>query len=401
LSKETNISQYKLISTTNMKAYIMTILSFTTTLLMLLSLSQINQVKAACGYDAPVVGNASMFIDISTSPTGFLGSAGTFDDSETLVNLGFNARIGCGQFSSLYVSSNGVVSATPTGAAFSNQATAFPNMIAVFWDDWFVTGGTDTYVRWSTVGTAPNRIFVVTWYVHNFAGNVNARALFQAQVHESLSTSDIYFVYVDTTSSNGNGCGSRTVQLGSISGSTANDVWCFDANGTPNSITDDFSLHFTNSRCRDCFCQQENSGRCYARMRDSGCPAGTLANYFDCAAEAQAHDACPCNVASKPCKHQATDNNQCFALTSTGVCPRGTALCSTKTQVETQESSDNNSNSNNSTPFIAGVAAGSVGAVALVALVALVVLKRRARVHQQQQQQQQQVQQQVELTTSA
>ncbi|MEZ4686441.1 MAG: hypothetical protein R3B47_10365 [Bacteroidia bacterium] len=80
------------------------------------------------------------------------------------IPIGFSFEFYCNTFSQLYLSSNGWLSFTATTASsFANSpvvtATAPNNLIAMFWDDLHPgLGGT---VRYQTLGTAPNRVFVI------------------------------------------------------------------------------------------------------------------------------------------------------------------------------------------------------------------------------------------------
>ncbi len=118
---------------------------------------------AACGgftYNDATCANA--FEDISATGTNtFIG-----DEQEILVPIGFNFNFYGVAYPELYISDNGYVSFTEvTGTSFSNQDIPDPdnpnNLIAPLWDDLDPASGGAVY--YETLGTAPNRRFIVQW----------------------------------------------------------------------------------------------------------------------------------------------------------------------------------------------------------------------------------------------
>jgi len=95
----------------------------------------------------------------------------TGDEALAQVALPFGFPFYGQQYSSAWVSSNGFLSfSQPSAAAGTNGAipgAAQPNnAVYAFWDDLVVKAGTTT-VRTATLGTAPNRQFVVEWRLAN------------------------------------------------------------------------------------------------------------------------------------------------------------------------------------------------------------------------------------------
>jgi uncharacterized repeat protein (TIGR01451 family) len=86
------------------------------------------------------------------------------DDSQTQVPIGFAFNFNGVNYTNVFLNSNGVLSFTAGFTAFNNIAlpnTTPNNAIFAYWDDLDRSvGGTITY---GTVGTAPNREFIVSW----------------------------------------------------------------------------------------------------------------------------------------------------------------------------------------------------------------------------------------------
>jgi hypothetical protein len=109
--------------------------------------------------------------------------------------------------SSLYVAANGVLGFSPEGLA-TTENLAMPNgatpndIIAPYWDNLDPSASGNVY--WGTVGTAPNRKFVVSWVnVPRVSSTVYLS--FQAILEES--TGDIVFQYKDVAGTRGAGKG--------------------------------------------------------------------------------------------------------------------------------------------------------------------------------------------------
>jgi len=113
------------------------------------------------------------WIDISTTGT---TEPMTDDDVSGTIPLGFTFTYGSTAYTSLVISSNGMLFFTPGAAGTSTQyrnshlplnggSSGEPNIDAVMlprWDD-LQPNNVASYVRYRTIGTAPNRVFVVSW----------------------------------------------------------------------------------------------------------------------------------------------------------------------------------------------------------------------------------------------
>lgn len=143
------------------------------------------------------------WIDISST-----GTQVPLDDDEISndVALGFSFTFGSTTYTTVNISSNGMLQfGTATSDDYDNSALPLtgsggePSIDAAMlplWDD-LNPNGNGTLIRYRTVGTSPNRVFVVSWlavpyYCSNNGATCNSgqnqtrdlRATFQVQVHE-------------------------------------------------------------------------------------------------------------------------------------------------------------------------------------------------------------------------
>ena len=135
------------------------------------------------------------FIDISTTGTA-VTLTDDFQGTETSgVTMPFTFNYQGTAVSNVTINHNGtLVLGTLTGnSGFTNTAigAATPNGLYPFWDD--LDGGTAYY---ETVGTAPNRMFIVQWENFPlFPGVAGQDITFQVVIEEA--TNEIYFIYDD------------------------------------------------------------------------------------------------------------------------------------------------------------------------------------------------------------
>lgn len=124
---------------------------------------------------------------------------GAGDDTVHRVIAPFNINFAGRSYRDLYVSSNGTISFTDQNAISYNNS-ALPTdqastLVSVLWDDLTtlgVSGASDVYV--DTVGTAPNRKFIVEWWrVRHY----RSRGLVAFQAVFEEGSSDIKFNYYD------------------------------------------------------------------------------------------------------------------------------------------------------------------------------------------------------------
>lgn len=149
---------------------------------------------------SPVVGGCSYgFIDIAATGT----PIGTGDDAVfSNIPIGFNFTYYGSAYTAVNVSTNGYLAFNTTGSSFSNTCpqpvTLNDLQISPFWDDLYVFG--PSTLRYQTVGTAPNRTFIVQWNNVGFCCTSPPPGLtFQAQFREGSNI--IAFMYSDVEQS--------------------------------------------------------------------------------------------------------------------------------------------------------------------------------------------------------
>jgi hypothetical protein len=130
------------------------------------------------------------------------------DDNVQTVNLPFNFSFYGTQYNqgnSLWVSTNGFVSFTSLGNSYPNNTdipnTAVPNnIIAAYWDDLYATS-TEPNVYYKTIGTSPNRKFVIMWDYVLIKAN-GARITFEIILYETSHNIKVQYNVV-TSGANG------------------------------------------------------------------------------------------------------------------------------------------------------------------------------------------------------
>ena len=138
--------------------------------------------------ECPAIG----FIDISTTGT----PTDLSDDGEIGVVLTFPFLYQGNLINDISIGNNGDIKlGTLTGfTSFGGNMTTLADGLYPWLDDLDSETGN---VYYETIGTAPNRVFVVEWFERcNFSGSVGApNVTFEVQIEEA--TNEIYFVYDD------------------------------------------------------------------------------------------------------------------------------------------------------------------------------------------------------------
>lgn len=126
------------------------------------------------------------------------GVAGTYPIGFTFNFGGGNLNYGPGtDYTDFSVSSNGWMtlgSTAPTDPMPTNRfddATTYP-MIAPFWDD--MQTGRDGYVRYKTVGTAPNRMLVVEYRLRRAGAIDGGLYHFEIRLHEGSNIMTFFYI---------------------------------------------------------------------------------------------------------------------------------------------------------------------------------------------------------------
>lgn len=159
----------------------------------------------AFGYTASDV--PFLWEDVSTTGTRVL--AGADDGTFGPVNLGFNFSFYGNNYTSVCMSSNGLLTFGGCNSQYSNVDIANLGIhssglvdlptIAVLWDDWqFFQDGADAVYYFQVVGAAPSRRFIVQWNIAYGYSSSPQSVTFQAILYENGSA--IKLQYKDTNS---------------------------------------------------------------------------------------------------------------------------------------------------------------------------------------------------------
>ena len=122
-------------------------------------------------------------------------------------------------YSQVSITNNGIVLASGGTGQYINQpiGSSTPhNFISPLWDD-LVTWGSAGAIYYNTIGTAPNRMFVVEWYDNQHYSTSTSGVTFEAILYEG--TNNIIFQYKD-------------VDFGTVSGSTGSDLPPYNNGGS-------------------------------------------------------------------------------------------------------------------------------------------------------------------------
>jgi uncharacterized repeat protein (TIGR01451 family) len=136
------------------------------------------------------------WIEISDTGTAVLTNS---DDSWIEnINIGFFFNYYGTDYSQLAISNNGLLfSGVGTWQYINQPITQTPNVhgfIAPYWDD-IVTWGSADAIYYKTLGTAPNRMFVVEWHDNQHYSSSTSGITFEAILYEG--TNNIKFQYKD------------------------------------------------------------------------------------------------------------------------------------------------------------------------------------------------------------
>jgi len=193
----------------------MKIAKFTASALVAACLTLAGAAPANATYTASAI--AFAFEDISSTGTVIAGLNGA-DDVALSIALPFTFDFFGISYSSIFVSSNGLLTFVTGNANFTNaDLTTNPTQAAIapFWDDLFVTGSTSSHVLFQTLGAPGSQRFVIQWNAVSFFGNTtNGDGLtFEATLFQG--SNNIQFNYLDLISAAlaGNNGGSATVGI--------------------------------------------------------------------------------------------------------------------------------------------------------------------------------------------
>jgi len=124
------------------------------------------------------------------------------DSASPVAALPFTVQFNGAAATHFSVTSNGFLQLYPNAmgmpsTAYSNAtipSTSAPNgYVAPFWDDLTPNSMMTTAVRTATLGTAPNRRFVVQWTEWSFLGDSTSRLTFQAKLFETTNVIEFHY----------------------------------------------------------------------------------------------------------------------------------------------------------------------------------------------------------------
>ncbi|CAD6493354.1 MAG: CHAP domain protein [Candidatus Argoarchaeum ethanivorans] len=158
------------------------------------------------------------WIEISGTGTEVLPDS---DDSWVeYIGLGFFFNYYGTDYSQLAISNNGLLFSGGTTWQYVNepitQTPGVHGFIAPFWDD-IVTWGSAGAIYYQTIGTAPNRLFVVEWYDNQHYSSSTSGVIFEAILYEG--SNNILFQYKD-------------VDFGTVNGAVSGDNPPYDHGGS-------------------------------------------------------------------------------------------------------------------------------------------------------------------------
>lgn len=150
------------------------------------------------GPDGDLYAGFAIGYDFEDAHTVFADCVSGCDDDIWARPIGFNFVYRGVSYSTVYVSVNGYISFTDSGHSYNNttipNAGGPPDMIAVLWDDLMIypsDGG-----MWDELlGTAPNRQYIVQWWMISERQNEQSSMSFAIILHEGSNA--IEFLYYD------------------------------------------------------------------------------------------------------------------------------------------------------------------------------------------------------------
>jgi hypothetical protein len=169
-----------------------------------------------------VSGITQAFEDI----TGTGSALGFADDDNSLESIGFTFNFDGSDYTMIDINSNGTASFTGSSTDF--EAELMPTdfipgpSLAVFWDDLDPSNSGDVYVQ--TLGTAPNRRFVIQW-AQVFHNDTTPTGGIDAEIVLYETSNVIEFHYADVTFGDPEFDGGKSAAVGIQTSTTRADVW--------------------------------------------------------------------------------------------------------------------------------------------------------------------------------
>ncbi|MFO0606414.1 MAG: hypothetical protein U0324_24800 [Polyangiales bacterium] len=189
--------------------------------------------------------------DVSSGATVAPADGWSDDSASALAALPFTFRFFGEDETHFSVTSNGFAQLWPSATgtpstAYSN--TGIPNngtpnnFVAPFWDDFTTVDAMTTTVRTATVGTAPNRRFVIAWNNWRTLSGTAAteRITFQAKLFETTGVIEYHYCSITPTTTRANG-DSATVGAEDAMGTRGNLI----SQDYPNTLTTGVGFRLT------------------------------------------------------------------------------------------------------------------------------------------------------------
>lgn len=175
------------------------------------------------------------FVDISTTGTSIV----LFDDGEADVSMDFPFTLYGLTSQDMTIGNNGAIRLGVSGAQVRSENQPMTddtdnNLIAPFWDDIDNNVGN---VFHETIGTTPNRVFIVQWHQRGHFNNIGA-STFQVKLYETTNVIEFHYLDVQFENAEFDFGASATVGIG---GSVHSDQYSFN---TP-SIADRTAISYT------------------------------------------------------------------------------------------------------------------------------------------------------------
>lgn len=189
------------------------------------------------------------------------------------VNIPFTFTFGGVDYTQLYISANGFLTFDPAilTLPFSRRSEtalnvpipgiALPNQAAMpFWDDLNPSANPSSRIYTTTIGSSPNRRFVVEWYRVPLQGISSSQLTFEAILYEGSNQIRFQYLALDGARSSGS---SATIGLEFLNGEDGTQV----SYNQPGAVQENDAIHFFPGGAGD---DQLFPGCVYSTLVDSG-----------------------------------------------------------------------------------------------------------------------------------
>jgi hypothetical protein len=169
-----------------------------------------------------VSGITQAFEDISGTGTPLNYS----DDDSSLESIGFTFNFNGTDYTNIDINSNGTASFNGSSSRYESELLASDlipgETLCLFWDDLDPGAGGDVFIE--TLGTAPNRRFVIQWaqVAHNALGGPEG---IDAEIILYEGTNVIEFHYADVTFGDAEFDNGKNAVVGIQTSTTTSDIW--------------------------------------------------------------------------------------------------------------------------------------------------------------------------------